>query len=93
MNIQELITEYLNSEQIVEDLQNNNNILKNEHFSSFINEKYHLERPYHPDLSFVLVGKQLSIYEKENPNLIFKKRTMKGIVYMILQPIKTSKNN
>ena len=86
MDIQQLIKEYLSSEQIVEDLQNNNNILKNEHFSSFINEKYHLERPYHPDLSFNLIGRQLGIYEKENPNLLFKKRTTKGVVYMILQP-------
>jgi len=86
MDIQQLIKEYLSSEQIVEDLQNNNNILKNEHFSSFINEKYHFERPYHPDLSFVLIGRQLGIYEKQNPNMIFKKRTMNGMVYMILQP-------
>lgn len=84
MDIQKLIAEYLSSEQIVEDLQNNV-YLTNEHFKTFINEKYHLDYPKHPDISTQLVGRQLVKYEKQNPNIIFKKKTNKCTVYYILQ--------
>ncbi len=86
MDIQQLITEYLSSEQIVEDLKDNKH-LKNEHFSAFINEKYHLLRPYHPDLTPTFIGRQLGIYEKQNPNVIFKRRVTKGNIYLILQKV------
>jgi len=83
--IQHLIKEYLESEQLLDDLQEHG-YLRNHHFTTFINEKYHLEHPYHPDLSTTLIGRELGKYEKSTKDMIFKKRDKKGVRYIILQP-------
>jgi len=85
MNPQQLIKEYLESEQLLEDLQEDG-YLRNHHFKTFINEKYHLEHPYHPDLSTTLIGRELTKYQKQNENMILKKQSQKGVRYIILRP-------
>ena len=80
--IQKYIHEYLSSSQILQDLQNTKH-LKNEHFKTFINEKYQLDYPKHPDISTALIGRNITKYEKQNPNTIFKKRTNKGTEYIL----------
>ena len=82
---QQLIKEYLESEQLLDDLQEHG-YLRNHHFKTFINEKYHLEHPYHPDLSTTLIGRELTKYEKSTKDMIFKKRDKKGVRYIILRP-------
>jgi len=83
MDLQKYIREYLSSEQILEDLKNKK-YLKYEHFKIFINEKYHLDHPKHPDFTTIALGMNITKYTKQNPNTIFKKRTSKGPVYYIL---------
>ena len=83
MDLQKYIHEYLSSEQILEDLENKK-FLKYEHFKNFIDEKYHLDYPKHPEITTIALGMNITKYAKQNPNTIFKKRTSKGPVYYIL---------